>query len=259
MFALSPPLCRSGFSRDAMVADATPGCVGVLAENFPLLVAPRRESAPAWRVTSFAGAKEVTKKTPNASHLTETDRTRTVGRYVRIRFGTTTPRATFSRRLLQTRRNATGVRTRKRNSGGEQRLQVKRRENVARGPVAASRTTVATPIQVRYASVKWLVFRCFFGDFLAPARKLPAMPGRIPGAVPRAAETLQQRKEGFDRLSLNGQRRHALASTGSARTGGRGTRGFDRLSPNGVGWLSPNGWERHAGAPSRHNQGTPAC
>jgi hypothetical protein len=74
------------------------------------------------------------------------------------------------------------------NTRGEQRLHVKRRENVARGVVAASRTTAATLIPVGCVSVKWLVFRCFFGDFLAPARKLPAMPGRIPGAVQQAAE-----------------------------------------------------------------------
>ena len=33
----------------------------------PLFGAPRREFAPAWRVTFFAGAKKVTKETPNTS------------------------------------------------------------------------------------------------------------------------------------------------------------------------------------------------
>jgi hypothetical protein len=35
--------------------------------GWPLFGAPRREFAPAWRLTFFAGAKKVSKETPNTS------------------------------------------------------------------------------------------------------------------------------------------------------------------------------------------------
>jgi hypothetical protein len=39
----------------------------LLSAGGSFLFAPRREFAPAWRVTFFAGAKKVTKETPNTS------------------------------------------------------------------------------------------------------------------------------------------------------------------------------------------------
>jgi hypothetical protein len=46
---------------------AARGHCWLLAELSPLPVAPRREFAPAWRPTFFAGAKRVGKETPNTS------------------------------------------------------------------------------------------------------------------------------------------------------------------------------------------------
>jgi hypothetical protein len=109
--------------------------------------------------------------------------------------------------------------------GGQQRLLVKRRENVARGVVVASRIKSSLPtIPVQAPSVKWLVLGAFFGDFLCTSKEsYPPCRGGFPA---RSAKPRKRfRKQGFDRLSLNG--------------GGEARAGFDRLGLK--------GWEVHTG------------
>jgi hypothetical protein len=146
-----------------------------------VLVRPRRECAPAWRLTFFAGAKKVSKETPNTSlferwwlrHLTRLQRV--------VRSGATSIYGDAKGLLLKRRQTATfyfviPAVPGKRNTGVQTKREAMSRRDAPKTsperqwPLAESRPHVCTPAS-NHLSPNRLVFRCFLGDFFCTSKR----------------------------------------------------------------------------------------
>jgi hypothetical protein len=151
----------------------------LLSCHLPLLGRPRREFAPAWRLTFFAGAKKVSKETPNTSlfercwfnHLVRLQRvvrsvaTSTRGDVNDLFFRHRLPatavipaKAGMTKRSTQLPREAMSIRDKPKTSPECQWLLTEPRPHVC----------ATAP---NHPSPHRLVFRCFFGDFLCTSKE----------------------------------------------------------------------------------------
>jgi hypothetical protein len=165
--------------------------VSFASDSFPLLGAPRRECAPAWRLTFFAGAKKVSKETPNTSlfewwwpnHLTRLRRL--------VRFVATSIHGDVKGLFFLHRMPATTVIPAK--AGMTKRSaqlwhEVLRRKSGPKTlperqwPLAEPSLHVCTSASSHHSPNR-LVFRCFLGDFFCTSKRSYSAAGPRPGAV----------------------------------------------------------------------------
>ena len=169
----------------------------LLSCRLPLLGRPRRECAPAWRLTFFAGAKKVSKETPNTSlfersglnHLTRLRRVVRLGAtsiycdvkdlFFRHSIPATTvipAKAGMTNTAVHTKREVMSRRDQPKKWPERQWLLAETRRHVC-----ASASNHLSPNR--------LVFRCFFGDFLCTSIERYSAAGPRPGAVHRPSAT----------------------------------------------------------------------
>ena len=175
----------------------------------PIFGTPRRECAPAWRLTFFAGAKKVSKETPNTSlferiwlnHLVRLQRV--------VRLGATSIHGDvkglfFPHRLPTTLFIPAFAAMKKR----IRRLPCEvmfRRDQPKTWPecqwlLAESRPHVCAP-EPSYLSPHRLVLRCFFGDFLCTSKESYSAAGPRPGAVHRMPTPYRKTQAQIQKLS----------------------------------------------------------
>jgi hypothetical protein len=159
--------------------------------GLPVLGARRRVFAPAWRVTFFAGAKKVTKETPNTSlfersgldHLTRLRRvvwlgaTSIHGDVKGLFFHHRWPATTVIPALVGMAKRAVQA-TREVMFSRDQPKTWPERQ----WPLAEPSLHVCAPAPSHHSPNR-LVFRCFLGDFICTSKRSYSAAGPRPGAV----------------------------------------------------------------------------
>jgi hypothetical protein len=192
--------------------------------RWPLFGAPRRECPPAWGLTFFAGAKKVSKETPNTSpferrwfnHLTQLQGLVRLGAtslhgdvkglFFRYEWPFTTVipakagiQSVLVNELLESTQPISwipafaGMTNRSAQPRHEVLLRrIEPKTSLERQWQLAEPTPNTCSFALSHHSPNRLVFRCFFGDFLCTSKESYSAAGPRPGAVYRTAQRVNQ-------------------------------------------------------------------